>query len=100
VLGPLGSRIELGAGVRGVALIGRGAGVAPMVKIAQDCARLGIPVYSLLSAWEDALLLGTEDLRRLSTELVTVTNRQGSDAETLPAEVTGRWAREGLVDVI
>jgi dihydroorotate dehydrogenase electron transfer subunit len=100
VLGPLGRKLEVATGTKGVALVARGAGVAPMVRIAQACVEHGVPVFAVLSAWEPRLLLGTDELSSWSQELVTVTNEQSTAADSLPEETLAAWARDGKVDVV
>ncbi|MFQ5692721.1 MAG: FAD-binding oxidoreductase, partial [Nitrospinota bacterium] len=69
VVGPSGCLLDLARCAPGVGFIARGAGVTPMVRIAQACAEIGLPCYGLVSAREERLLLGVEDLRALGAEI-------------------------------
>jgi len=93
VLGPLGRPVPLPADGRGVLLVSRGAGVSPMVRIAQECAALGIPARALVSAASRARLVGVEDLASLGVSVQPVTD-DDADAPA-PGEVLAGWADEG-----
>lgn len=97
VVGPLGRRVEVTPGGPGLALIARGAGVSPMVRIAQECAALGVSAYAIVSARDESVLLGIDELKEWATELVTVTNEQQARGEVDPGQVVAGWAAEGKV---
>ncbi len=96
VVAPAGARLELEDCKPGVGFIARGAGVTPMVRIAQGCKDIGLPCYGLVSAREDRLLLGVETLRELGAEIVTATDEAGDSADQ-PAQVVDEWLRQGLI---
>lgn len=99
VVGPSGCLLDLARCAPGVGFIARGAGVTPMVRIAQACAEIGLPCYGLVSAREERLLLGVEELRGLGVEVATATDEAGDSADK-PAEVVDAWLREEKLGVL
>ena len=99
VVGPAGARLDLAKCAPGVGFIARGAGVTPMVRIAQECAEIGLPCYGLVSAREERLLLGVEELRGLGAQVVTATDEAG-DSAGRPAEVVDAWLRESRLGAL
>ncbi|MBO8140884.1 MAG: hypothetical protein H0Z37_01715 [Firmicutes bacterium] len=93
VLGPLGRPVPLPDDGRGVILVARGAGVSPMVRIAQECAARGVAARALVSAARPDRLMGVDDLRALGVDVHVTTDDDG--AAPAPAAVLGRWAKEG-----
>jgi dihydroorotate dehydrogenase electron transfer subunit len=101
VLGPSGARLDLAKCAPGVGFIARGAGVTPMVRIAQECAALGLPCHGLVSAREKRLLLGVAELRGLGAEIVTVTDEAGGgDSAGKPGEVMDAWLQAGRLGAL
>ena len=93
VVGPLGRPVPLPADGRGVLLVSRGAGVSPMVRIAQECATRGIPARALVSAASRERLVGVEDLAALGVSVQPITD---DDAEApAPGKVLAQWAAGG-----
>jgi dihydroorotate dehydrogenase electron transfer subunit len=99
VVAPAGARLRLEECAPGVGFIARGAGVTPMVRIAQACQEIGLPCYGLVSAREEKLLLGVEELRGLGAEIVTATDEAG-DSAGKPAEIADTWLRENKLGVL
>jgi len=99
VIGPSGCLLDLSTCTPGVGFIARGAGVTPMVRIAQACADIDLPCYGLVSAREEKLLLGVAELRNLRTEVVTATDEAG-DSAGKPAEVIDGWLQAGKIGVL
>jgi len=93
VLGPLGQPLTLPTDGRGVLLVSRGAGVSPMVRIAQECAVLGVPARALVSARSRNRLVGAEDLTRLGVTVQPVTD-DDPDAPA-PGQLLAQWAAAG-----
>ncbi len=99
VVGPSGCLLDLSKCAPGVGFIARGAGVTPMVRIAQACAEIGLPCCGLVSAREERLLLGVKALRDLGAEIETASDEAGDSADK-PAEVVDSWLKEGRLGVL
>lgn len=91
VVGPLGRPIRLQPG-RGVGLVGRGVGVAPLVRIAQEAVRLGIPVRAVLST-RFRPAVGFSDLKRLAVATEEVVEE---GVRTVRETIEG-WIQSGAV---
>ncbi|MFQ5914812.1 MAG: FAD-binding oxidoreductase [Nitrospinota bacterium] len=99
VVGPSGCLLDLSKCAPGVGFIARGAGVTPMVRIAQSCAEIGLSCYGLVSAREERLLLGVGELRGLGAEVETASDEAG-DSAGKPAEVVDSWMRANRLGVL
>jgi len=93
VLGPLGKPLQLPVDGRGVILVSRGAGVSPMVRIAQECAAQGVPVRAIVSAASRERLVGVDDLTALGASVQPVTD-DDPDAPS-PDRILDDWAAGG-----
>jgi len=71
--GPLGRPVDIAPGVP-IALLVRGAGAAAVVMLAAAAARLGVPVYTFLSASTAVRLVCRVYLEPVSTELQIATD--------------------------
>lgn len=93
VLGPLGRPVPLPQDGRGVLLVSRGAGVSPMVRIAQECAQRGIRARALVSAASRERLVGIQDLETLGVTVHPLTD--DDPAALRPVQILSGWAAGG-----
>ena len=99
VVAPAGARLNLQDCQAGVGFIARGAGVTPMVRIAQECKEIGLSCYGLVSAREEQLLLGVDTLRELSAKIITTTDESG-DSTDKPREMVNDWLQKEQIGIL
>jgi dihydroorotate dehydrogenase electron transfer subunit len=94
LVGPLGRGFVLAPGHRSALLIGRGIGVCALMGVAEDARGTGVAVTVLLSARDEAAIIGREDGAELGVRVHAVDDRSGTSD---PAAV-GRLLRARLRD--
>lgn len=97
VLGPLGVGYSIKPDWNNLLLVARGVGLATLAPLAQEAARLGRKLTAICSARSEAALLSTEHFRRLGTEVISVTDEDGSSSvDNLRRLIETRIAEEGV----
>ncbi|MDB5473252.1 MAG: dihydroorotate dehydrogenase electron transfer subunit [Devosia sp.] len=84
LMGPLGVGFTLDPGLRNIAVVGRGAGLATLAPLAGACRARGIGVTAILSARRPDLLMSIELFESHGAEVITVTD---SEQTSGPANV-------------
>ena len=81
VVGPLGRGFVVPPGARRILLVGRGIGTCSLTALAAEAAARGLAVHAVASARDRDTLIGGEEYRRApATELIEVTDRDGTSA--------------------
>ncbi|CDZ49521.1 dihydroorotate dehydrogenase electron transfer subunit [Neorhizobium galegae] len=97
IVGPLGQGFEIRPEWRRPLLIARGVGLATLAPLAQECARLRLPLTAICSARSPDLLMSTDLFRSFGAEVVTVTDTEGnSDVESLTPLIEGLIRSRGI----
>lgn len=83
LIGPCGNGFWLPQNIGSIALVARGIGVATMMPLARKAKRMGLNIYSFISAREKTLLFGKDELKAISTRIFFTTDDdwQGSDGK-------------------
>ncbi len=69
VLGPLGHGFPLESGMKRIALVGRGIGIAPLLFLAEEARRQGTEVHAYLSAKEEGHLFAKDQFLALGCQV-------------------------------
>jgi dihydroorotate dehydrogenase electron transfer subunit len=97
IVGPLGQGFEIRPKWRRPLLVARGVGLATLAPLAQECARLGLPLIAICSARSPDLLMSADLFRSFGAEVITVTDKQGnSDVESLAPMVESLIRNRGI----
>ncbi len=83
LIGPCGNGFSLPPKIKNIAVVARGIGVATMMPLVLEAKKIGLDIYSFISAREKSLLFGKEELEAISTHIYTTTDDdwQGSDGK-------------------
>jgi len=74
LLGPLGNGIKFSQGIKKIAIVCRGIGVAPMLSIVDKAKEKGIDIYAYLSATTKGSLLRKEEIKEKAKSLYITTD--------------------------
>lgn len=80
LLGPGGNSYELDAKVKGIAILGRGVGIASIVSLGEKARKQGKEVIALLSARSEKAIIGKELLSEIGCHVIAVNDEDGSSA--------------------
>ncbi|WZL71936.1 dihydroorotate dehydrogenase electron transfer subunit [Clostridiaceae bacterium 35-E11] len=80
LLGPGGNYYEIDANVKGIAILGRGVGIASIVSLGEKAREQGKEVIALLSARSKEAIIGKELLGEMGCCVIAVNDEDGSSS--------------------
>lgn len=98
VLGPLGKGFELEPSWRNIVVLGRGVGLATLAPLAELAASMSIGVTAILSAERRNYLMSGDLFAATGTDVVTVTDEDGTSAVENVEKILVGLAKQGKAD--
>ena len=98
ILGPLGRGFTLGANLRHIVVVGRGAGLATLAPLAQAARAAGIGVTAVLSARRADLMVSEGLFRSQGASVLTVTDADGTSGPAHIERLLRHLIAEGRCD--